>query len=161
MYNLILDADALIKLTQCGIIEDLCRACNCFITHKVKEEAVDEGRRRFYPDAEVIDNLINSKLLKIKNPTKSNNEYLSKGELTVLNLYKSVKNHIIVSDDQVFIRRLEEDEIPFLVAGDVIPLLKRLGKISTQEALHYLKRIKTFIREDVYRSIKQDLEEQK
>jgi len=58
MYNFIFDSDALIKLTHSELIIKICENYGCFITDKVKEETVDEGKKRFYPDAEIIDNLI-------------------------------------------------------------------------------------------------------
>ncbi len=160
MYNLIFDSDTLIKLTHSEAITKICENCNCFITDKVKEETVDEGKKRFYPDADKIENLIKEGLLKIKNPEKTIEieEYYGKGESSVLSLHHEAKNHIIVSDDQHFIKYLEENKIEFLTAVDVIILLKRLGKITVKDSLYYLNKMKVFIREEVYRSVKKDLE---
>ena len=121
MYNLILDSDALIKLTHSEIINKLCSVFNCIVTDAIKKEAVEEGKKRFYTDADIIEELIRNKLLKIKNPKKlvKLEEEFGEGELSVLGLYKNVKNHIIVSDDQAFIRYLERENIDFLVPADI------------------------------------------
>jgi rRNA-processing protein FCF1 len=161
MYNLIFDSDALIKLTYSEIIQKTCENFNCFITDKVKEETVDEGKKRFYPDADIIENLIERKLLKTKNPKKTIEikDDLGKGEQSVLSLYKTIKKCIIITDDQYFIKQLEKENINFIVPADVIVLLKKLGKINLKESLYHLNKIKIFIKKETYKSVKKDLEE--
>lgn len=99
--------------------------------------------------------------VKIKDPKKKIEivNHLGKGELSILSLGKEVKNHIIISDDQTFIKELEKENLDFLVPTDLIILLKRLGKIDQEEAKDYLKRIRVFIREEDYKKIKKELEE--
>lgn len=161
MYNLIFDSDALIKLTYSKLIAKVCENCNCFITNKVKEETVDEGKKRFYPDAEKINDLIEGGLLKIKDPERTieTEKSFGEGELSVLSLCNQIKNNIVVSDDQKFIKYLEENNINFIVPADIIVLLKKLKKIELKESLHYLNKMKVFIREEVYKAVKKDLEE--
>ncbi len=161
MYNLIFDSDALVKLTNSEIITQVCENCNCFITNKVKEETVDEGKKRFYHDAEKIEDLIKEGILKIKDPEKIGDidKSLGKGELSVLSLHNEVNDSIIVSDDQKFIGCLEETNINFLIPGHIIVLLKKLKKIELKESLHYLNKMKVFIKEEVYEAVKKDLEE--
>jgi len=65
MYKFVIDSDALIKLTKTGLLEQVCRHYNCAITSEVKEESVDEGKKRFYKDALKIEELIGKKLLKV------------------------------------------------------------------------------------------------
>lgn len=159
MYNLILDSDALIKLTQSEIITKLCSVFDCIITDAIKKETVDEGKKRFYPDADIIEELIKNRLLKIKNPEKliKIEEEFGEGELSVLSLYKNGKNHIIISDDHAFIRYLEKENIDFLVPADLILLLKKFRKISLKESLYYLDKMKVFIKEEIYKDIKEEL----
>ena len=66
---------------------------------------------------------------------------------------------VIVSDDQSFINRLEEEDIPFITPVDIIVLLRKLKKISSSEALHHLEYIKVFVRAEVYHSAKKNLED--
>jgi len=153
MYNFIFDSDALIKLTHSGCLNKICEIFNCITTTQVKEETVDEGKKRFYPDAEVIEKLIEDNLLIVKKPKKisETNKRLGKGELSVLNLNQEIKTSIIVSDDQTFLRKLEQEKIDFLVPTDLIVLLERLRKINKKEANNYLEGIKVFINEEKYR----------
>lgn len=161
MYNLILDSDTLIKLTHSEAIFKICGAFSCLITNEVKEETVKEGKKRFYPDALTIEKLINDNFIKIRDSKRKIGlkEDLGKGEKSVLELYRSIRNSIIVSDDSAFIRHLENENIPFFVPSDLIILLKKLNKISLKEALYFLDKIKVFIKEDVYNETKKELKE--
>lgn len=161
MHNLILDSDALIKLTHAEAIFKVCETFNCLITNEIKEETVEEGKKRFYPDALVIEKLIKDTLVKIRDPKRKPNikEDFGKGEKSVLGLYYSIRHSIIVSDDLTFIRHLENENIPFFVPSDLIILLKKLGKISLKEALYFLDKIKVFIKEEVYNEAKKELKE--
>ena len=161
LYNFIFDSDALIKLTHSEIIFNVCKIFNCLITEEVKEEAVTEGKKRFYPDAFVIEKLIKNNLLKVRVPKRkpSIKEDFGKGEKSVLGLYHSTRNSIIVSDDSAFIKHLEDKNIQFFVPADLIILLKKLNKISLKEATHFLDGIKVFIKEEVYNETKKELKE--
>jgi len=161
MYNLLLDSDALIKLTYSGALIKICKTFKCTTTNEIKKETVDEGKIRLYPDAEIIEELIKTKLLKIKNPKKNIEitKNLGKGELSILSLTKEVKEYIIISDDQIFIKELEKENINFLVPTALIIWLKRLNKINQKEAKEHLERIKTFIKEEDYTKFKKELEE--
>lgn len=161
MYKLLIDSDALIKLTKSGLLEGICRHYNCTITTEVKNESVDEGKKRLYKDALKIEEIINKKLLKITNLKKSRKtkENLGKGEISTLNLYFEEKNSVIVTDDSAFIKYLEENNIKFFVPADLILLMKVSNKIDKETALKCLKKIKHFIREDVYNDIKKDIME--
>ena len=45
MHNLILDSDALIKLTHSEAIFKVCETFSCLITSEIKEETVKEGKK--------------------------------------------------------------------------------------------------------------------
>ncbi|MAE43292.1 hypothetical protein CMO93_05955 [Candidatus Woesearchaeota archaeon] len=161
MYNLLLDSDALIKLTHSEIIFKVCEAFNCSITNEVKEETVKEGKARFYPDALIIENLIKNSLLNLKSSKKriKIKENFGKGEKSILELYHNTKNNAIVSDDSTFIKHLENENIPFFVPSDLIILLKKQSKINQKEAFYFLEKMKVFIREEVYNETKKELKE--
>lgn len=161
MYKFILDSDALIKLTKAGLLEDVCRYYNCIITTEVKNETVDEGKRRLHNDALKIEYLINKKSLKIKDPKKSRKtkESLGKGEMSTASLYFEGKNRIIVTDDSAFIKYLEENDIKFSIPADLILLMKVANKIDRKTALMYLEKMKDFIKEEVYSDVKKDIME--
>ncbi len=161
MYKFVIDSDALIKLTKSGILEHICLHYSCIITAEVKNECVDEGKKRLYKDALKIEEYVNKKLLKttdLKKPSKIG-ENLGKGEVSTVNLYFQEKDSIIITDDSAFIKYLEENNIKFLLPADLILLMKISNKIDKGTALKYLEKIKSFIREEVYNDIKKDIKE--
>jgi len=162
MYKFIIDSDALIKLTKSGILDDICRYYECIISNEVKNECVDEGKKRMYEDALKIEEMTNKKILNIKEQKKKRrkiNENLGKGEISAANLYFQERNCIIVTDDFAFIKYLEENDIKFFVPADLILLMKVSNKIDKETALMYLEKMRQFIREDVYNDIKKDIKE--
>lgn len=156
MYKFIFDADALIKLSHAGILLIICNSYTCITTSEVKKEVVDEGKKRLYADAEVIEALINKKLLKVYTTDHGDydNELLGRGELSVLKLAKKTKNTVVVSDDHAFIKLLKKESIEWLVPVDIIRLLKEEEIVSRAEALVYLDKIKVFIKKEHYEKIK-------
>jgi predicted nucleic acid-binding protein len=161
MYKLLLDSDALIKLTKAGLLEDVCRHYNCIITTEVKNEAVDEGKRRLHQDALKIEYLINKKSLKIKDSKKSRKtkENLGKGEMSTASLYFEEKNRVIITDDSAFIKYLEENGMRFSIPADLVLLMKVENKIDRKTALIYLEKMRDFIKEEVYSDVKKDIME--
>lgn len=153
MYNLLLDSDALIKLAYSGVLVQVCQTFNCITTEEVRHETVDEGKKRLYPDADIIEAVFENKLLKIKKPKTKIRESsrLGKGELSIFELSKNVKNCILVSDDKTFLRELEKEDIDFLVPPDLIVLLRQKRKISCEDARRYINQMKAFIGEEAYR----------
>jgi len=161
MYKFVIDSDALIKLTKSELVDKVCRYYNCFITTEVKNECVDEGKKRLYEDALKIEEFIIQNLLKIRDIKKVRkiSENLGKGEISIVNLYFQEKNSIIITDDSAFIKYLEENNIKFFIPADLILLMKISNKIDYKTALIYLKRMKNFIKEKVYNDIKKDIKE--
>ncbi|MGR3318061.1 MAG: hypothetical protein ACUZ8O_06230 [Candidatus Anammoxibacter sp.] len=159
MYSLILDSDALIKLTRCEAIFKICQTFNCLITNDVADETVKEGKERLYPDALIIESLIKNRLIKIKKPKKSVNikENFGKGEKSALELYHSLKNCSIVSDDMAFIKHLETENIFYFIPSDIIVLLKRIGEISLKDSICFLDKLRIFINKDIYNKAKKEL----
>lgn len=161
MYKFVIDSDALIKLTKSEILEVVCCHYKCITTSEVKNECVDEGKKRLFADALKIENFINKNLLKIVDLKRIRQikENLGKGEVSAVNLYFQEKNSIIITDDSAFIRYLEENNIKFLIPADLILLLRISEKIDEKSALSYLENMKDFIREEVYNNIKKNIKE--
>ncbi len=161
MYKFILDADALIKSAKSGILEDVCHHYTCIITTEIKNECVDEGKKRLYKDALKIEEFINKNLLKIIDFKKARKikENLGKGETSTASLYFQEKNSIVVTDDSAFIKYLEENNIKFFVPADLILLMKISNKIDKKTALNYLDKMKGFIKKEAYDDVKKDIKE--
>lgn len=160
MYNFLLDADALIKLAHSGALRKVCETFSCIITPEVKRETVEEGKKRLYPDAEVIELLIQEQMLQLVVPQEhiEPTPQLHKGELSILSLARERRGSFIVTDDQKFIRELEKENQEFLVPVEMIVILRKARAINTREALEYLEKMKTYIREEDYLKLKKELE---
>jgi hypothetical protein len=160
MYNFLLDADALIKLAHSSILATLCKNYPCYTTLDVKEEAVEIGKKRLYPDALLIGKLIKSDRLTIKKQRKreEGDRKLGKGEISILRLSSLVKG-IIITDDQAFIRVLEKDDNDFFTPTDIILFLKRKGRVTKGEARRHLDNMSGFISSQAYNEAIDLLEE--
>lgn len=156
MYKFLIDSDALIKLAKSDMLEQICQHYNCSITPEVKNECVDEGKRRLYEDALKIEEFINKKLLRILDSKKAIKirENFGRGETSTINLYFQEKGSIIITDDSAFIKYLEENNIKFSIPARIIVLMKINNKIDKKTALNCLEKMKEFIKEEVYTDIK-------
>jgi len=159
MYKFIFDSDALIKLTKSGILEKICLHYNCTITTEVKNECVDEGKKRLHQDASKIEGLINQKLLKTKDPKRQRKikEKLGRGEISAANLYFQEKKSTIVTDDSAFIKYLQENNIRHILPANLIVAMKKSRKIDAEMALNYLGKLEEYIKVEVYDEARKDI----
>ena len=67
MYKLLFDSDALIKASKAEFLGKIAENFNVSITEEVYNEAVEEGKKRFYLDADKIENLVNAGRIKVIN----------------------------------------------------------------------------------------------
>ncbi|RZN33277.1 MAG: hypothetical protein EF813_11180 [Methanosarcinales archaeon] len=94
MNVIVLDSDALIKLTEANCLEKILGALNCFISGDVCEEAVVSGVRRFYEDAFQIDRWVWGGKLTVEETVNNKiaqdvlkGSKLGKGESSTLHLF--------------------------------------------------------------------------
>ena len=156
MYNFVFDADALIKLAHSGSLNIICKTFQCVTTSEVKREVVDEGKKRLYSDAEIIEELIVSKALEVNEVSGDTSQRLGKGEMSVFSLSKKITNSIVISDDRTFIKLLEREGIDFLTPSDVIILLREIGKITNKDKDKFANNIKSFVSEKEYKKIMEE-----
>ena len=113
MNTIVLDSDALIKLTKAGCLGKILGTIDCFISNKVYEETVINGMKRFYEGAFQIDGLVREGKLKIEEIR--NNEMaqnilegskLGKGESSTPHLFFNMNASAIISDDKAFLNIL-------------------------------------------------------
>ena len=162
MYKFILDSDALIKLTKSGILELVCNHYKCIATTEVRNECVEEGKKRLHKDALIIEQCISKKLLNIGHTKKTGKIEIKfgKGEISTINFYFQEKNSVIVTDDSAFIKYLEENNIRHMVPAALIALMKKSNKINAEIALSYLEKLREYIKREVYEDARKDLKEE-
>lgn len=122
-----------------------------------------EGKKRFYNDAFVIEELIRQGSIKIKDIKNKIyvKEKFGAGELSLLNLRKEQGKSVIVTDDSAFAKYLINAGIEFIVPVDLILVLLRKKAIDKRTALSYLNDLKILIRKDIYDDIKKEIREAK
>ena len=157
MNMIVLDSDALIKLTKAGCLGKILGTIDCFISNEVYEETVINGMKRFYEDAFQIDGLVREGKLKIEETR--NNEMaqnilkgskLGKGENSTLHLFFNMNASAIISDDRAFLNILHQNNIPFIIPTDLIVRLYELKIITMEEFMKALDMIKPYVSKHNY-----------
>lgn len=128
------DSDALIKLMKATMLKTFAEHFDCIITREIEKEVVTAGKRSLHSDAEEIENLIEKKIITIRevhaikmDPTF---DRFGKGEISLYVLQKTKKDAIIISDDKTFVNRIREEHIPFITSLDCIRIAFELNIIN-------------------------------
>lgn len=151
MYKVVFDADGLIKLAKSGLLGRTTKSLKCIISKEVYKEVVEKGKEKLYEDAYTVEGFVHSGEIEVIATGKIVRKgSLSTGELSTLQLYKDAKPDIIVSDDRRFLHLLQEENIPFVVPTDMIVVLTKTGKVTKEEAINSLNKIRGLVREDAY-----------
>jgi len=166
MNLIILDADGLIKLSKIGLVPLLAKSYSCIITKEVFKETVEKGKKHFYEDAFILEDYVNRGIVKVvaaKPVFKAKKllqevHSLGEGEKSTLCLFYTQNALAIVSDDVAFLNLLNRHNIPYLTPANLILRLVELKKISKQEGLTALKKLRPYIRSSIYKLVKKELE---
>ncbi len=160
MSKVILDSDGLIKLQKSGMLRVLVSSCECIIPEAVYEESVEEGKKRLYEDAFILEDIVEEGIKRIKINRKEKIlqniddrlESLGKGEKEVFHLYFQEEADAVISDDRAFLNILDlsKDDVKYLTPCNAIYILFKKDHISKEIALRGLCQIKELVREDVY-----------
>jgi hypothetical protein len=120
--KIVIDSDALIKLTKSGAKELITEYFDVAIPERVYEETVTEAEG--YPDAKEIERNID--------------------------LFKRGDYDLLVSDDRRFLKHLAANGVPYLTPPFLIVYLLRTRKISKKYAENYIDNLKMYISEEEY-----------
>jgi len=153
----VFDTDGLIKLTSSGILSQL--SLIGFISEEVYQEAVVAGKQKFYPDALIMEGLVQAGKIKIEQVKYDQIPKLGKGELSSLALYYHLKADFIISDDRQFLTYLEEQGVPFLVPSEFLLFLALTKQVKKKDGLEALEKIKNLITVENYYDAKNALED--
>lgn len=131
----------------------------------VKTETVDEGKAYGYPDPLEIEKNIRKGKIRVK-PTHTTPEIrrvtetlrLKGGEIDVYTLFHKGGFTAIASDDQKFIRKMEEMGIPCTTPTTLIIYTWKKGTIDKERALELLENIKPMISDEEYVLSKLEIE---
>ena len=157
MYKFVLDADGAIKLAKAGVLEVLAEHSKCLMPQQVYNEVM-KGKEKKREDAFAVEVLVLNKRLKVVEVnTDEIQESLGTGEKAALAAFGRYKAEAIVSDDRKFLAKLEGRGLPFTTPANIIVMLTASKKLTKEEGLHALNKIKNSIREDVYTKAKEAL----
>ncbi|MGQ0797485.1 MAG: hypothetical protein ACT4OI_06465 [Methanobacteriota archaeon] len=164
--NLVIDTDALIKLTKSSAKGPVGATFAIFVPSEVQRECVEQGKAGGFPDALRVEENIERRVLTVRKSKRSvrteaivRDLKLSGGEADVFRLHRSGGIDLVVSDDRRFLSILEALGIRYTTPGPLIAALARMGKLPRKEALAHLERLAAFISEDEYSESKRAIEE--
>ena len=152
-----MDTDALIKIVKVSLKELIVSNVSIHIADGVREESVDEGKAKGYPDAILIEqNLQAGKIKVVKTRENKGNEIVTKdlrlrgGEADSLKLFRQGKFDSIVSDDQKFLDLMDGLGIPFLTSSALLLYLYKKGIISREDARKNMEKLRPMISNEEY-----------
>ena len=141
--KIVMDSDALIKLTKSGAKELITENFDVTIPERVYEETVTQAVG--YPDAQEIDRNVGARRIEVKKTSRA-----ERGEMAVLDLCKRGGYDLLVSDDNRFLKHLAADGIPYLTPPFLIIYLLHKKILSKLHAEKYIDNLKMYISEDEY-----------
>lgn len=155
--ELLLDADAVIKLQRTGVLELVAQTFSCTIPDEVHREVVVQGKAGGYPDAWMIEETVR-RLVTIGQPQEQSDRPvmrvppgLGPGERGVLSLHAQDAVATMVTDDRAFVGFLARNRITYMVPAGLIVSMVERGVLAVEEGEAVLGRMEPMIREDVYR----------
>lgn len=158
MYKLLIDSDALIKISKAEFLDVLIESFYVLITEEIYDETVIEGKKGFHQDADKIDSLIKNndiKILKRKNYTKRPKQGFGRGEVSLYQAYK--KDTLIVTDDLRFTSYIKKEHMKHLSSAHLLFVLFKKDKLKKDKAYYCLEKLKPFIRKELYELVKKDI----
>ena len=141
--KIVMDSDALIKLTKSGAKGLITENFDVTIPDRVYEETVTQAAA--YPDSQEIDRNVEAGRIEVKKTSAT-----ERGEMAVLNLFKRGGYDLLVSDDNRFLKHLAADGIPYLTPPFLIIYLLHKKILSRLYAEKYIDNLKMYISEDEY-----------
>jgi hypothetical protein len=160
-----MDSDCLIKLTKARAKEDVSMCIDVIIPEIVKTETVDEGKAYGYPDPLEIEKNIKTGKIKVESihvtPEIRNIAKTLRfegGEVDVYSMFQKGGFVAIASDDQKFIRKMQEIDIPCFTPSALIILTWRKARIAKERALELLESIRSMISDEEYTISKLEIE---
>jgi hypothetical protein len=148
MAGMLVDSDALIKITKAGLKESLTAHLDLRIVAAVRREVVQEGKKAGAADAVEVERNIVRGRLKVLDPVAASprSGLFSCGEAEVVAEYEAAGNYeAVISDDERFIKRALECGIEVLTPASALVLLVHRRKISAGAACARLSDLRPFI----------------
>ena len=160
-----MDADCLIKLTKGGAKGDVSLCVEIIIPEGVEVEAVDQGKAGGYPDSLEIERNIRTGKIRVERTCETEEVRLIAetlrlrgGEIKVYSMFHGGGFQAIASDDQRFMRKMDEIGVPCITPTALIIHTWRRKGIDEERALELLQRISAYVSEEEYALSKLEIE---
>ena len=163
MHTIVADADGLIKLGKSGALPTLLSATRVLVPQAVWDEAIEEGKRRMYEDAYVLERELRASGAEVV-ADEHNEEAeallagsataLGAGERAALGVFFVRSAEAVLTDDRAFLGLLAaaEPTVPALVPAAAIVSLMEAGRLSTEDAREALGKLEGSVRKSVLRA---------
>lgn len=157
MYKLLLDSDALIKISKAEFLEKATQNFSVSITKEVYDEVITEGKKRFYQDAYSVEKFVNDKkieVLKKSYKRKKLKQSFGAGETSIFQAYR--KNSLIITDDLSFTSYIKKEGMTSISSAHLLVILFKKNKISKGEAYYSLEKLKPYIRREIFEIVRKE-----
>lgn len=151
--KVLLDADALIKLTKAGAKELVSAAFEVEIPDAVKTEVIDEGRAAGHADAIVIEsNVREGRIRVLPSPTDpaSTSTLQSAGDRAVLGASLTRSYAAVVTDDSLLLDHLKSHGVSATVPAGLLLAAGRRRRLSQAEVRDLLEALRPYISSEEY-----------
>lgn len=151
--KVLIDSDALIKLTRAGMKELLVTAFSVCIPQAVAVETASDDMCTRYPDAVVIKDNLEKELLHVVNlPQKSFPELIlfRGGDRDIAHCALNGGYAAVVTDDAYLLEKLKASGISVTVPAAMIIAVGRKYRLPVSEVLSYLSALQPYISQDEY-----------
>ena len=135
--NILMDADCLIKLTKAGLKEGICGQFKIVIPITVRNEVVEAGKNKGFPDADLVEKNIKNHIIRVTGKVSSVH---LKGDQVLIETFKGEQYDLIATDDAKLTRLLKSMVIPYILPGLLICSLFQRSIINKAKALRILIR---------------------
>lgn len=159
--RILLDADALVKLTKAGIKELVVESFSVSIPEPVRVEVVTEGKRGGHPDAIAVERNVDAGRVRVasvplEEPPES--QLFSGGDRAIVSLSLSKAYAAVVTDDAALLERLKSLGVSATVPAALLLAAGRRRRLASTRVLALLERLRPYISKDEYTTFRLVLE---
>lgn len=148
-HRIVADSSSLILLAKSGLIDHFVKSSDILIPKSVYKESVEKGKAKGYQDSYKLEKLLQESKIKIKEPsdkTKKRIEslcslYLGEKDTLALALEENIP---VICDDKKGINACKVLGIKFTTALNILLALFNKRKISKNDAITALEKLKEF-----------------
>lgn len=166
---IVADADGLIKLGKSGALSALLSAAKVLVPQAVWNEAIEEGKRRMYEDAYILERKLEAGGAEVvaHEPSEEAEALLAgsaaalgAGESAALRVFFARGADAILTDDRAFLGLLASSAppVPALVPAAAIVSLAEADRLSLEGAKEALSKLEGSVRKSVLAAALEELD---